>query len=149
MDTLQSLLTPVIAAIAVLIAYEQWRTNALKVRIDLFDRRMEVYEAATVLIWKAITAAKLDSAELNEFRAGTAKAAFLFDQEVTDYLKTVDDQGVELAIACSEYRDSTQEQPEGYDHQDVVRRKHTALKWLMNQPKPMKDLFRKHMHLIS
>ena len=42
---LSALLTPTIAIITTYIAYEQWRTNRNKLKLDLFDRRFAVYDA--------------------------------------------------------------------------------------------------------
>ncbi|MBB2832304.1 UNVERIFIED_ORG: hypothetical protein GGD51_002433 [Rhizobium esperanzae] len=44
MQTLAALLTPTIAVIAIIIAYMQWRTAHQKTVLDLFDRRMAVYD---------------------------------------------------------------------------------------------------------
>src|SRR5271170_90498 len=43
LQVLQGLMTPVIALIAVYIAWQQWRTNADKVKLDKFDRRFPIY----------------------------------------------------------------------------------------------------------
>lgn len=42
---LSALLTPTIAAFAIVIAFMQWRTAHQKVVLDLFDRRLKVYSA--------------------------------------------------------------------------------------------------------
>ena len=39
-----ALLTPIIAIIATYIAYQQWKTNQLKLNLERYDRRLEVYE---------------------------------------------------------------------------------------------------------
>ncbi|WP_192937701.1 hypothetical protein [Sinorhizobium meliloti] len=43
-ETLAALLTPTIAAIAIVIAFLQWRTAHQKVMLDLFERRMKIYD---------------------------------------------------------------------------------------------------------
>ena len=38
------LLTPVIAIVAVYIAWQQWQTNRQKLILDRYDRRLRIYE---------------------------------------------------------------------------------------------------------
>lgn len=41
-----ALTIPVIAIVAAIIAYRQWRTAQSKLKLDLFEKRMVVYQAA-------------------------------------------------------------------------------------------------------
>ncbi|RVL63359.1 hypothetical protein [Sinorhizobium meliloti] len=45
-ETLSALLTPTVAAVAIVIAFMQWRTAHQKVVLDLFERRLAVVESA-------------------------------------------------------------------------------------------------------
>jgi hypothetical protein len=45
LTTLSGFLTPVIAILAVMIAYHQYKIQAYRVRMDLFDRRLKIYNA--------------------------------------------------------------------------------------------------------
>lgn len=75
LSVLNGLLTPTIAGVAVGIAYQQWKTNDLKVRIDLFDKRIEVYDAAADLLYQAISKGDLTWDQLREFsRKWSAKS---------------------------------------------------------------------------
>ena len=40
----KALLTPVIAIVATYIAWQQWKSNQLKLHLDRYDRRLRVYE---------------------------------------------------------------------------------------------------------
>ena len=46
---LSALLTPAVAVFGIFIAYRQWRLAQEKLKLDLFDKRFEVYEAAREL----------------------------------------------------------------------------------------------------
>jgi hypothetical protein len=41
---LHALLTPVIAIVAIYIAWQQWQTNVQKLNLARYDRRLRVYE---------------------------------------------------------------------------------------------------------
>ena len=38
-----ALLTPVIGVVAVYVAWQQWKTNDIKLKLDLYDRRLKIY----------------------------------------------------------------------------------------------------------
>ena len=43
--------TVIIGCIAVYIAYQQWHTNHRKLELDLYDRRLRLYQATTKYIF--------------------------------------------------------------------------------------------------
>jgi len=45
-----ALLTPVIAGVVAYIAYQQHKTNRDRLRLDLYDRRLKVFEGLMVLL---------------------------------------------------------------------------------------------------
>ncbi len=81
---LQGLLTPTIALIAVGIAYMQWRTAHQKVILDLFDRRLKVYDEINAAVIQAVA----EQGNLATFEAtrriwrAWGDARFLFGPEV-------------------------------------------------------------------
>ena len=83
---LSALLTPTIAIIAVYIGWQQWRTNRNKLKLDLFDRRFAVYDAARTLIGRVITQSHAKNEQIFEFLGGTREAAFLLDKQIAEYL---------------------------------------------------------------
>jgi Flp pilus assembly protein TadB len=64
---LTALLTPVIALLGILIAYQQWRTSRNKLKFDLFERRFAVYDAAVQLINFVLEAGKITPDAMREF----------------------------------------------------------------------------------
>ena len=49
-------LTVIIALIALWIAYQQWRINDLRLRHELYDRRLNVYKSLRKLLNDAVNA---------------------------------------------------------------------------------------------
>ncbi len=129
----QGVLTLLIAGIAVYIAYQQYQTNALKVRLDRYDRRLKVYEEVHKLLSLAARDAAVSLEDLLKFRVATSEAVFLFGAEIPEYLKEISTRGFNLLRWNDEYRDVTQARAADYDHQKVVAGKHEELQWLVAQ----------------
>jgi endonuclease V-like protein UPF0215 family len=54
----KALLTPVIAIVATYIAWQQWKTNALKLHLDRYDRRLKIYQEVKKILSIIIRDAK-------------------------------------------------------------------------------------------
>lgn len=79
--------TVVIGAVTVYIARQQWLTNRNQLRLHLFDKRFDVYKAATTLA-TVIMVKPITLEEVREFEVATRSALFLFGKdgkEIQDY----------------------------------------------------------------
>jgi hypothetical protein len=92
------ILTVVIAAGAAMIAWWQYQTAAAKLKLDLFERRLRVYEGLMRLLGEVV-AGPGEKSPLSEFYAATNEKRFLFDSDITDYLKEVKDNVIKLRQA--------------------------------------------------
>lgn len=89
--------TAVVASIAVVIAWRQYLAARAKVKLDLYDRRYAIFEAA----WKHLSNISSNSLEDREwlfspFDNLRAPAAFLFGSKVESYLDRIREKRVEL-----------------------------------------------------
>jgi hypothetical protein len=82
-----ALLTPVIAILGAYIAIQQWYTAQNKLRLDLFEKRFSVYNAARNLIGSIVTSGKAKDDELFKYLTGTREAKWLFNVDVANYLE--------------------------------------------------------------
>ncbi|MGX1256638.1 hypothetical protein [Sinorhizobium fredii] len=93
MQTLAALLTPTIALFAALIAFLQWRTAHQKVVLDVFDRRLKVYDQVN----EAVISFLAGEGNLTPTNAriklsqAWSESRFLFGQEVTDAIAGLQD----------------------------------------------------------
>jgi hypothetical protein len=78
-------LTVVIACVTSYIAVQQWLTAKNKLRIDLFDRRLPVFEAVMRLTEIVVSKENIALEEVQEFEFAKKSVQFLFDQELQDY----------------------------------------------------------------
>src|SRR6267142_3338994 len=104
----KALLTPVIAVVALYIAWQQWKTNQQKLVLDRYDRRLRVYEEVKKILSIIIRDAKASVQDLLRFRTAVSEADFLFGPEIPEYIDTIYKRGVALARWTDEYRDYTQ-----------------------------------------
>lgn len=142
-----ALLTPLIAIVASYIAWQQWQTNRQKLVLDRYDRRLHVYEQVRKILSIIVRDAKANTENLLEFRASVSEADFLFGSEIPAYLDEIYKRGMKLWYWNQQYRDCTQEKPEGYDHATVVEGMHNELTWLSEQFEPAKEKFKKYLDI--
>ena len=149
MDILSGLLTPVIAAIAVYIAYQQWQTNDLKVKLDLFDRRLQVYHVISNVIWSVIIDGQLNSNQLGGLHRTTSDAEFLLGKDVADYVIEMQDRGDQMLRVQKSYRDASMSARPLSEIEEILRRDEILKEWFSLQPARLKDLFRPHLSLMQ
>lgn len=147
MELLKAFLTPLIAIIATYIAWQQWRTNQLKLHLDRYDRRLKVYEEVRQILSIIGRDAKASYDDLLKFKRAVSEADFLFGPDIPAYIEEIYQRGVKLQYWSDEYRDYTQSKPDGYDHQKVCDGMHSELIWLMEQFEPAKQQFKKYLDI--
>lgn len=143
----KALMTPLIAVVATYIAWQQWKTNQLKLHLDRYDRRLKVYEEVRQILSVIVRDAKASYDDLLRFRRAVSEADFLFGPEIPAYIDEIYQRGVKLQYWSGEYRDYTQTTPEGYDHQKVCDGMHAELIWLSGQFDPAHQKFKKYLDI--
>ena len=143
----KGLLTPIIAIVATYIAWQQWKTNQQKLILDRYDRRLKVYEEVRKILSIILRDAKASFEDLLKFRTSVSEADFLFGLDITEYIDEIYKRGVQLQYWSGEYRDYSQEKPEGYDHKRICDGMHSELIWLTSQFEPAKLKFKKYLDI--
>lgn len=136
---------PVLAAAAATIAYRQWRTAQNKLKLDLFDKRMLVYQAARETLGFIATRGSINHEQQIKYLAGIQSSRWLFGPEIHKYLhetlwhKIVD---LELHNKLSARDNGNSEERTKHIHREAE-----TLKWLMNQYSALDDMCSKYMSL--
>ncbi len=143
----KALLTPVIAIVATYIAWQQWKTNQLKLHLDRYDRRLKVYEEVRQILSIIVRDAKASYDDLLKFKRAVSEADFLFGPDIPAYIEEIYQRGVKLQYWSGEYRDYTQPKPKGYDHQKVSDGMDEELVWLSAQFDPAHQKFKKYLNV--
>lgn len=71
----------------------------------------------------------------------------MFGEEVPKYIAELHRRAVDLSRWNKEYRDHSQQQPEGYDHKKVVEEQHKELNWISSQLDPARKIFKKYLDI--
>lgn len=93
---LQALLTPAIAIAATAIAFVQLHLARQRLRFDLLDRRLLVFESTRELISKLIWHGTLSETEIRDFRIATSETRFIFDQTIEQYIDGIWERAVKV-----------------------------------------------------
>ncbi len=85
---LQALSLPAVAAVAAWIAFHQMQTARVKLQLDLYKQRHDIYQAV-MKYW--VTSATRGSSEEDhaEFLRNTSEAIFLFDKDMLLFLRQI------------------------------------------------------------
>ena len=137
---------PLIAIITAIIAYQQFYINKIKLRQELYERRVSVYREILRFIKLIVQKGKIDYTDLAEFWSKVGEAEFIFDNNIMEHLKELYDKGVELA-ENNEYLWGDLK-VNSIEERKVYSKKNTALfKWFFGQLKKINILFKDYLSL--
>jgi len=130
---LQGLLTPLIAIIATYIAWQQWKGNQLKLKMERYDRRLRIYQEVVKMLRTCANGDLREFALIVDFGAATAEGDFLFGPEIRQYIDDITSRAANLRQAKVQYKDYTQPVPAGYDHEKIVNEMSAQVSWFTEQ----------------
>lgn len=143
MQTLAALLTPTVAFFGALIAFMQWRTAHSKVMLDMFDRRWRVFQSVSEYYLLLVrNGMRPYDKELAEFHKVRAEAAFLFGEDIQQFLKDLHHTSIEVSTHASCAQDI--ESPERPGH---IKAGYSALKSIYNQGQRLEAVFSPYMRM--
>ena len=142
---LAGFLTPMIGVIAAYVAWQQWKTSHQKLMLDLYDRRLRIYEEVVKVLAIITRDADISYESLAIFRSSVAEADFIFGPEIVAFIDEIYSRGVRLHSAREQYDDNLKINRPDYDHKKTVDEKHDQLAWLVAQLETVKERFGKYM----
>ena len=95
-EILKVLAAPTVAIAAIIVSSQQVAINRTKLRLDLYEKRVAIYEEVRTLIRHFTEEGSLTITNLADFRSKTAYAAFICPKAITDFLTTLDAAAVDL-----------------------------------------------------
>jgi hypothetical protein len=143
-ETYASIIAAVPAFVAVIVAvavacisYQQYRLSKDKFRLDLFDKRFSIYKGTQRFLTHISTKAKVEMDKLFEFRGDTQDAIFLFGDEISEYLRSIDQKALDMWSRVEELR----ELPQGQERSRLCRENTNLLHALIKELPNLKDVF--------
>lgn len=143
MDYLSALLTPTIAILGSIIAYQQWRTNTKRLRHELFDRRYEQFTVVREFLGSIMSSGKAKPDEQFKLLTGTRGMRFIFDKESAEYIvKTIWHRAMKLEVLDSELEGAvSEERSKTVKLQAIIKGK------LFEELKALDERFAKYLQL--
>lgn len=138
---LQALSTPVIAAIAVYIAWQQWKLSHDKVALDLYDRRYKAYENLRETLGIIMRSGTATDEEMLNFVRKASESDFLFERDVLDYHEKFYKNGIRLSYLRKVYDRGIRGEVPNYDNNKVVDEEAALIEWFSAQYGESKKLY--------
>jgi hypothetical protein len=141
---LGGLLTPVIAILAVYIAWQQHKTGRAKLKLDLFDRRYQVYRGLMDLFSAVVREGTVSNEVLGNFYRETDQKRFLFGDDICEYLKEVREKAVKLRQAHRVLAPISQDRGQTITQGRLTEASHTEIEllaWFDKQVEQAGQLF--------
>lgn len=142
-EVLSAAAAPVAALIGAYVAYQQWRTNRQRLRIELYDRRVAVFRGVREQVFAIGRLGRVGPDVLPEIVKACAEADFLFDPRLVTYL----DQIYKRAIRMWALHAELEGLPAGEPRSKIVHEHAELEKWMAEQPTEMSGRFRKYLRV--
>jgi len=110
-NILNALLIPLIAIIAAYIAYQQYSINRKKVKLDLYEKRYNIYKTTKKILFTVTQDGKIELKELKNSIIGIKnESKFLFNKEVVQFIKNLQENSIKLNNLNNERIKTTEQQ---------------------------------------
>lgn len=148
-NILSALLTPLIAVLALTIAYRQYKVSRSRLNHELYVRRLEVFKAIRKYISSIARDGKTDFPRVTQFYADAGEADFLFKDDITEQIEKLYKKGLALAELHEKLypSDGSPGLPVGEERSKVAKQQSEALKWFFDELPNTKRLFKKYLRV--
>jgi hypothetical protein len=147
MNILDTLLLIVIATSTAYIAYHYYRMDKAQANAeanaDLYENRLHIYREVVQLLSAISRDGDISRQSLQEFRNRTQEGAFLFGQEITDYIDKLHAQASRLRATNDRLKSI--DLPIGEERDRVTVENSKQLIWLADQLPQLKKLFEPYL----
>jgi len=82
-----ALSTPMVAVLGIYIAFRQWKTAHEKLKLDLFEKRLAIYDQVTIALSRVLREGVVTTQDEADIFAGSTQSRWLLNAELADYLK--------------------------------------------------------------
>lgn len=140
-EIFQGLLTPIIGIAVIYIAWQQHKTNRDKLRLDLYNKRFEVFSSLMILLGHIKHRRRVKLEQINEFTIATKEKVFLFDEDIETYLQTVKEKVIKLWGAGEAIEGLSEGSERNQYAEEIIK----LCDWFLKQHKVAVDIFGRYM----
>ena len=142
---MSALLVPVVSIFGLYIAWQQWKTARNKLKFELFQKRMDVYQSTRRVLDAFLASYRITPEDLSEYQKGIQMAKWVFNPELAQFLQeTLWERLTGLNLNQTMTKDEDRNHPEYRTHQIQELE---SKRWLLEQGKILDDKFEKYMCL--
>ncbi|NOX65269.1 MAG: hypothetical protein GXO85_05590 [Chlorobi bacterium] len=148
-DILSALLTPVIALIALYIAYHQHKINEQRLRHETYERRLKIYKTVQKHLSNIVRERKTTYQQCSEYYIEASEATFLFDNSVQKKIYEIHQKSIDMVYLHEQMHppDGSPGLPDGKERCEISLKESTLLKWHIDQLESSKEFFAKKLGL--
>ncbi len=143
---LQALLTPFIGVVAVYIAWQQWKANERRSKLDLFDRRFRVYEEVKKVLALMFTTGVNDT-QIWDFVTKTEDTVFLFDADISQYREEIRHRANSLSFVRRQLREAMDRNAPPEERSPLAEAEKKEVEWAIAERQTLPDKFKKYLDL--
>ena len=143
-DILSAALTPIIAVLAVYIAYQQHCVNRQRLQYELYERRLGIYKVVAQHLSHIATMNQITFTQCQDFHKETFEGVFLFSKLVQNYIDEIDRNSQEFFAISEEL--SLRKKPSHLDEKQREAKKQ-LLQWFLEKHQSSKEFFAKELGL--
>jgi hypothetical protein len=145
---INAVLTLILAAAIACFAWRQHNLDKNRLRAELFDRRVAVYDAMKRFVADIISSGTTTLDSLVAMLRETRHAQFLFksSDDIAGFIKHFYNRGVDLKFTKKEHESIRSSQEESKRHR-LINRENDLLRWFTDQSDVIDDKFRPYLQL--
>lgn len=137
----------VVGSFGAYIGFNQYRTNRDKLRLDLFEKRLEAYEKLQEYFNCLLRDARVDDKTIPILAEARYKSLFLFGSEITGHINEVWDKAIEMRLLDLKLYGS-KALPVGEERNRVCDKESELLQWNFDQQKDSPKRYAKYLKFM-
>lgn len=146
-ETIGTMVTVLIALLSYAAGRYQARTERLRLRHELYDRRMKLFRGVMTLLSHILREGKIDLPQIFEFNVATQESYFLFGKDIYEYMRTIHVRAVNLRGLSQKLE--TSNLPVGEERSRIAKEDSELLKWFDDQFDAAREKFARHLSLAE
>jgi len=135
----------IIALLSTVLGYIKWRTDKMRLKNELFQRRYEKFEYLRNFMRKLASGNTVERVDENEFLDGTRGMTFLFSKSIDQFKDTVWDKSQIIWVAQQETTQGSAIQPT--ERQRYLEERTETIAWFNRELISLDDQFRPFLQL--